>query len=1271
MVDPYIESLNKYAYPPLSYNLTDPNNQTQLTAKLCEIALMEGWHDHNDILNTVAYPNRIRNAVIAYTPPGPPGCDGDARYHSEEKYLTYVLTENPIGATDTKPSVDTNWKKGPSDALYMQDADWQGVFNERIREKYVISRVVLTKNEDTYSRVQKCFNDNGIKKDIYILRDVAYGCWADDIARWGKGTFAGQATEQYIYNVQTSSGIYDPGPSLSYFSGAGERCGYRDTTGKSRYGLFDCSFPGEIVLNYPAYIPTVPITCAEQLIYTKYKCTLFGDNTTIGGNIGKKVAEKMIESAAVNLIVEVPVLDASGNTDARLVQYPDLYLVTKHNSQKASSLFDLPLISSCIKYSARKDMIDIASNIYRFEEYNVITGSSPLKIMTKKFGDSGIAIQTLRPKLNFYEFEPQADDSVLIQRKESNGIHAFLTFDQVAAAAAIEYGAPIVIYNTHDYAIIFISKTMKTAFSGPIEQLKVLRKSIKDPFPGMDTDTATNTANTDTDAAATAANDAAAAAATAIEDAVNTAATAAAGLLASRTGSTLDQYIRTSSKSDIDYGLYLSFWYKLGPFVKIYNDTLKTNTILNNSRGNIIASYNAAKTLSITTIAEVENIINGTNDVIDANPDLTQLMNNLTIISNGYRDYNTMTSSFTSVTTAFSQVTESIRKLMSNPKTIKIGDVSKIIDNCDPFKGTVKEQRVRKLFTCLRGQSPSGIELGITVVIQIYENVSGSPPIQDGFKEQIRNLFENIAQTCKEELKDKLRLAFDFIPPDYRDTFVSERANPPVNPNMNGGRVLSDNSLSSVKSLSSDNSNNLDPAIATSIPNSSEKDSQMFSGVIDKLTEIITFLDKDKTKDRGLLKNMKPLLEATKDVIEIQGTMYTKTLNRPLSYEHLEADTFIHQPLFIFSVLQTILEYNSAKAEPQVLNGGDKKSREMPKEVARKGVDRREEARKASQKAAGERVADRREEEIRMRRGEEIIDRLFDTRRTRSATSPYRRGGVIEGWLANYYPQIGLNLPNLPSNYTQQVFLLNTLERYNTVNVNLNGRLVPGEQYVVVYGYVIDISSLIKIIKGVAINSRSVETKNQDEADIDDKFDSNLKIIIDDVTTSSSIVDSILVRNDRENDDEWRMDVEGEEIQPNLFDYFVDFTNTLREDRVQNHAENVDNSTNEHQFEAYEIDLYNRLITQLRDLTLDLQTILDHSQTTTNVNELLTTIFPTTFVSTTTTTGGRHKKTRRKQKKPITSKYKKTRRKRAKSKGRQTKKRILIPKVRKPRKTRP
>ena len=217
-------------------------------------------------------------------------------------------------------------------------------------------------------------------------------------------------------------------------------------------------------------------------MYTKYKCTLFGDNR-INANqtVPNRVAEQMVESAAVNLIVEVPEFDQPNN--------PNLYIVTKHTSNKASSILDLPFVSSCIKYSAAVDAIDIARNSYDFDRYNIIERSGPLKIMTKKFGDSGIAIQTLRPKLNFYAFNPVADNnSVQLTKQESNGVHAFLTYDQVAAASALEYGAPVVIYNPrtislgiteNDYVIIFISRKMKDALGSRIQMMNNLMNSIR------------------------------------------------------------------------------------------------------------------------------------------------------------------------------------------------------------------------------------------------------------------------------------------------------------------------------------------------------------------------------------------------------------------------------------------------------------------------------------------------------------------------------------------------------------------------------------------------------------------------------------------------------------------------------------------------------------------------------------------------------------------------------------------------------------------------
>ena len=1311
---PYRGRLNKYAYMPLvNIPLTDyPNNTTapilapilgaynnRLNIKLCDIAGMEGWHDHHGI-TSFGQPE-ITASVRAYVPNG---CNGNKPESNEPAFLNSVVSSN-ANAPDWKTfPTDFNqpeWYGNNNDPTSSY-ATWKAKFSPNITEKYVIALVKFPTKDvpmvPSYSCVQKCFNMNQINDNVYILRDVAYGGWGRDIRKWGQNT---DASEQYIYNVQTSSGIYDPGPSLSYFSDAGIKCGYQAMESKSRYGLFDCYYPAETILDYPAYpILDYALTSAEQLMYTKYNCKLFGDNSIpnipdIAGNtFPNKDAEIMVDSAAVNLIVEVP-----GTTPDPMDK--QLYIVTKHTSNKASSIFDLPFISSCIKYSAAVDAIDIASATYNFNMYDIIERSGPLKIMTKKFGDSGIAIQTLRSNLHFYAFNPAANNRVTISKQQSNGIHAFLTYDQVATGAALEYGAPIVIYNTkstagllgsteHDYAIIFISKTMQTALSNPTVRLRRAIESAQNlqDYGGVnlqelqETQTARQTA---TQAAFTLATDTL----TAALDAQ----AAQVVKLMRKVG-----YENLSTKHDIDYRIFLTKWYKLATLIKIYTDNNASFDTLNepSNINNIIQRYSQAVAIKANTIQLAATQLAATQLAATQLAALEQATTDLDNISNSYREYINMMNSYTSIATTFRDLNTSIATI----DKIKIGDTSKIIDNCDPYNGTFKVYRIRKILSSFQGQSEALIELGTVVIIQIYENLKKSTvqgfTVQTVFKDQIRNIFNNIKTTCALNLIPKLELAFNFIPNEqdvitqppanftgYRDLFVPT--------NQVAGRVESnllqqtlldtpamDGPQATYPTLMLDNKNSTPNVLAAGpkapneellnkpsiIVNSPVTDNHMFTDVLTQLDQLINLIvasstdmvtNKRSENVGQILQNMKPLLEATKKVIETQGPIYTDTLNSQLSYKHLQADALIHQPLFVFSFLQTILQYYGSKTVNNTndLTGGAPISKRQHKQKKYKTQ------RQTQQQA------------IEANRVDDLNEQLFlssPIRRTRLSTAPFNVANMTLA-ITQYYNDKQQTPPEPLPNVT-------------TVS------LEDSDGKVNVYGYILPIRDLLIIIKNLSIIHRSNEVSFVNVFAL--SRDAETGSVIEDVTTSWSIAQTIFAGAmskvnlynpntlDTDNNNDPIFITQVQQNPDELFFAFIEYIDEIRiidENWMILHPDFQQNAVD------VETNVITPINTKLHNISQDLNKFLNN----TNVQLLddnlddyeyaLRAVFPVTYYPPLDLPkrkgGNMNKKTIRQPKKPKTNKRSKTRRKYAKTKQHRTKKRTKKSKVRGPIKTRP
>jgi hypothetical protein len=90
------------------------------------------------------------------------------------------------------------------------------------------------------------------------------------------------------------------------------------------------------------------------------------------------------------------------------------------------------------------------------EASHIVNTSGIKKIFSKKVGDSGQALYTLRDVISYKEYNGQNE---LIDKK-TNGIHGFVSYDRVAIVASIFYGAPISIFINENGFVMYISKNL-------------------------------------------------------------------------------------------------------------------------------------------------------------------------------------------------------------------------------------------------------------------------------------------------------------------------------------------------------------------------------------------------------------------------------------------------------------------------------------------------------------------------------------------------------------------------------------------------------------------------------------------------------------------------------------------------------------------------------------------------------------------------------------------------------------------------------------------
>lgn len=781
--------VNIYAYPPYHFEETAAAQVAVNTAllikvsiMLCGIAHMEGWHDHHSIFEK--FGRGVEDYVNEYTPQG---CNGVKPQSNEPSFLYSVLRNKDIVTSSSF------YRPGDGINIYQDgsNSEWLEQFDTELKKRYIICSVTLDKTSDN-SKIQQCFTENDINEDIFICRDVAYGNVAYDIRRWGPDSKNPKVTK--VYNVQTASGVYDPGPSVSYYSDAGIKCGYQDIAGEegvptasstdiptsakgnSRYCLFDDSKSKEQITTYPAFGQS-KMESPEEMMYSKFNSQLFGENlASYYANerqlINKKDAQSIIDSSQVNLVVEY--------------EENKLYIVNKHSSNKATSMLDLPFICSCLKYSAAVDAIDIASKTYEFDKYTIINQSGPLKIMTKKFGDSGIALQTLRNRFSYFLFEPNDDPDtkneypVTITSEKSNGIHAFLSYDQVAIGAALEYGCPVVMYNvnqtltgTHGGVLLFISRKIKEEFSNPNKIRTELNSKIA------------TVANTDL------LNDTGGYVQGKLDEVNNP---------IKRIGSTLTEYMNrmelivdqltewSSSKESAQYDIWYQNYLRLASIITKHasqvSSVMKLITNLRTNYPNIIRIGKSAVDIYIDTTGPINQyattddavaaaVANAANIIVTNLTNLTNLTNNadlntevaaavtaanisgdninlkksnvvLKVILDKINaaiqlgpQINKITEKLTLIERTLTSEVGAIENVQNEDPPVVIKSFRKnvkftndiILNRCNPYSGLGNARRmraVRTFFNNPNGLDPSVVELGLVIIKQCFDDLYGN-----------------------------------------------------------------------------------------------------------------------------------------------------------------------------------------------------------------------------------------------------------------------------------------------------------------------------------------------------------------------------------------------------------------------------------------------------------------------------------------------------------------------------------------------------------------
>lgn len=713
-------------------------------SKLCQIAKMDAWHDHHTI--NELDPDTIDEFVVRHIPTGyncykksgtsgstsgstPGSVGGTGRPTDEDIFIyRYLLSDahkaNPESQAKCKPNCETGFESnGYGDDFYD---------DKMVKERYIVGHVpfVSTGDDDKIScdtpsftaetneqtsQVQHFFVSNGIDENIFIIRDVAYGNWADDITKWGKGIYTDKTSQ--MITLQSAAGIFDPGPSTNPFTKGGVRQGFVDLKSNSRYAIFD-SFSDDNTFNNEETVIRYQKTDVNieepifrnQLLYTRYECLLYAKTAKLENkNIYyKQDAKTLIESANVNFIVSVP----EGNKE-------HLYITTQKNSNKAKSILELPENDIPVKLSAsKKGTLD--TRIFTNYDYkDIIEHSGKLKIMTKKFGDHGQAVTCCRNKLSYQLIEPKDNigEMFSITKGETNGLHAFLSYDRVAVASAIYYGCPIVIFTNHYGATIFLSKKISDTLNTPVNKHAMAIKnneSKKKTFEILSSDKLHIDIQTSSDSSIEKIKEYLSVIQQFIQD-----------IYTYLMETSIDK--ENAGRLDIAYQALFLILINVSTFINIYSSHIILNKNAYENIEAITASFNLLNVTHATIegktedeiIVIIDKIKVNNNEIHQLNNKLSTNISNISIVKDIEQNFKNI-KEIIEVTGGVTG--DSFKKLSLIRNKLKINKINKeLIDKFNPYAGTQNERTWRSQLTGRVGEIYT--QLGLVLLEDFYSDM--------------------------------------------------------------------------------------------------------------------------------------------------------------------------------------------------------------------------------------------------------------------------------------------------------------------------------------------------------------------------------------------------------------------------------------------------------------------------------------------------------------------------------------------------------------------
>ena len=275
------------------------------------------------------------------------------------------------------------------------------------------------------SHIQKALNELGLTEDVFIVCDVAYSNFRNDLM------YADRGKKQTFYWLQTGQTLIDPAGKTTQSTPAGRKI-FSDSKSKLQF----------------AFQP-IESDMTEYPVWPE-------DEPQINRNDSKASEQVMCNSKKTYLQVQSPNDSKEWNNHKAI-----LLVETKNSSDKWCILDSKTCEKSEKTFSGFKNIWTSIKNFFKKGAQQAEL-TQEYHLYGKRFGDGSQAAKTTQKSFPYY---PVKEDGDAGQLNMTNGNHMLASFDKICVGTGLGYLAPIVAYCQNNGMILFVRKNIIDPFN--------------------------------------------------------------------------------------------------------------------------------------------------------------------------------------------------------------------------------------------------------------------------------------------------------------------------------------------------------------------------------------------------------------------------------------------------------------------------------------------------------------------------------------------------------------------------------------------------------------------------------------------------------------------------------------------------------------------------------------------------------------------------------------------------------------------------------------